>query len=189
MFAARALISRAMEIDPLSSINQSLVGLNLMVEGRFVEALAPYRLAFELDKIPPAYFTVATAPTRAGKKAEADDLLATLVRMMGAAPVGRFGAFTRHALRGERAEALEAVTPGLESFAGHVSYVAWHMGAGYALIGESDNAFVWMRRAKGLGFVNHPFLMSDPLLEPLRGDVRFPAFADEMRRAWEEFEV
>jgi len=189
MFAAHALIARVLELDPLSSINHSFLGFNLMVEGRFEEALGPYRLTFELDKIPPAYATYAIALARAGRKDEADDLLATLSRLTGGTPVGDFGEFMLRALRGERPEALAAVTPHLETFGRHVSYVAWHLGAGCALVGESDSAFAWLRHAVAMGFVNHPFLLIDPLLANLRADDRWPQLAEDCRQAWEEFEV
>jgi hypothetical protein len=93
------------------------------------------------------------------------------------------------ALRDEHREAIEALTPRLEACGRYASYIAWHLGAGHALIGEFDGAFTWLRHAADLGFVNYPFLLTDPLLERLRGEDRFGAFAEQVRMEWHAFEV
>jgi TolB-like protein len=189
LFAARALAHRLLEIDPLTPVNNVLPGFVAMCEGRFEEALPAYRRAYELDRNPPGHITLAVALARAGHVDEACDVLRSLNQRAPGTLTAQYGMFLEHALRGERSEALTALTPHLERYVRFQSYLAWHMGAGHALIGEFDRAFAWLRHAIGAGVVNYPFLMIDPLLERLRGDERFAPFAEEVRRAWEEFEV
>ena len=70
-----------------------------------------------------------------------------------------------------------------------VEYLAWHLGAGYALVGETERALAWLDHAANMGFVNYPFLLADPLLEPIRGEPGFGLLAERVKRDWEAFEV
>jgi adenylate cyclase len=189
LFAARALAHRLLEIDPLTPVNHVLPAFLTMSEGRFEEAVPAHQRAHELDRNPPGHITLAFALARAGHVEEACEVLGSLNERAPGTLTTQYGMFLQHALRGERAEALAAVTPQLAAYVPFVSYLTWHMGVGHALIGECDRAFAWLRRGMGAGCVNYPFLMIDPLLERLRRDERFVPFAEEVRRAWEEFEV
>ena len=61
---------------------------------------------------------------------------------------------------------------------------------GYSLLGDTDEALTWMDTAVRCGFINYPFLsQSDPLLAGLRGDSRFSARMEGVKRQWEAFEV
>jgi hypothetical protein len=58
----------------------------------------------------------------------------------------------------------------------------------FALVGETDRAFVWLQHWVDRGSINYPMLAhGDPLLEPLRGDPRFRRLLDRVRPEWEGF--
>jgi hypothetical protein len=51
----------------------------------------------------------------------------------------------------------------------------------YALIGEREEALRWLSDAAHNGFPCYRFFESDPLLESLRGEVKFRSLMDELR--------
>jgi TolB-like protein len=51
----------------------------------------------------------------------------------------------------------------------------YYMGRCYAHVGEADRALAMLASAVDHGFFCYPFYMSDPWLDPLRGDARFNA--------------
>ena len=104
-------------------------------------------------------------------------------------PPTQIATLLQHALRGERREVVDAVSPMVERNARLVEYLAWHLGAGYALVGETERALAWLDHAANMGFVNYPFLLADPLLEPIRGEPGFGLLAERVKRDWETFEV
>ena len=189
-YAASALLSRVFEVDPLTPANHSLTGLLMTLEGRFDEAAeGPYRLMVALDPCPPALIITAMGLARVGNTTGACAMLDAVPQSGAGAVMGELGAFMRHALAGDSAEALRALTPRLETYARFVYYHPWHLAAGLALIGDLDRAFVWLRHAMVLGFVHYPFLLIDPLLANMRDDARWPELAEDVRRLWDEFEV
>ena len=53
------------------------------------------------------------------------------------------------------------------------------------MIGESDDACMWLERAIGRGFTNYPFLSSDyPYLRSLADDATFRNLLERARVIW-----
>jgi non-specific serine/threonine protein kinase len=102
---------------------------------------------------------------------------------------GSMAEFFRRALCGDRAAAITSVTRDLEKAAALVEYPAIVMAQGYSLIGETEVAFSWLRRAVSAGFVNYRFLsLLDPLLEPSRQHPDFGELMQEVRPQWAQLE-
>ncbi len=98
--------------------------------------------------------------------------------------------FLKHALRGSKEEALQAITPELIKWARWDELWPWLMASGYALINEKEEAFDWLEHATSRGFINYPFLSEyDPFLENLRGYERFKNLMERVKVEWEHFEV
>jgi len=188
-FAARALAARLLELDPLTGINQVLPGFIAMVEGRFEEAVPAHYRAQLIDRSPPSVLVYAIALARAHRHDEAHRVIDDLRQDMPDTPQTQIATLLQHALRGERREVVDAVSPMVERNARLVEYLAWHLGAGYALVGETERALAWLDHAANMGFVNYPFLLADPLLEPIRGEPGFGLLAERVKRDWETFEV
>ena len=65
--------------------------------------------------------------------------------------------------------AIQAVTSDLVDAAKVDWQYSWEVAAGYALVGELDEALEWLENAVRRGFLNYRFLSEyDPLLENLR---------------------
>jgi hypothetical protein len=54
-----------------------------------------------------------------------------------------------------------------------------------AQLGEPATAVRWLTQATTTGFSCYPWFERDPLLDPIRGDAGFAAFARELRRSWD----
>jgi len=59
---------------------------------------------------------------------------------------------------------------------------SYNIACGYALKGERDRAFEWLRKAEEAGFRTDKYLSSDDDLDNLRSDPRFKAFRQEARQ-------
>jgi hypothetical protein len=46
-----------------------------------------------------------------------------------------------------------------------------------------------MEHAVDAGFINHPFLARDRLLDSIRGEERFARLMERVKREWERFDV
>lgn len=81
---------------------------------------------------------------------------------------------------GQREEALRQLTPlALEvSRADHD--MAYWVGSTYALLGDKDNAFDWLKRAVKLGNQNKPHFENDDNLAGLRDDPRFAELMEKL---------
>ena len=56
------------------------------------------------------------------------------------------------------------------------------------MIGDIEGAIGLYERAADVGWINYPVLATtDPLIEPVRGEPRFQALLDRVKREWEEF--
>ncbi len=188
-FAAHSLAARLLELDPLTGMNQLVPGAIAAVEGRFEDAVAAGRREQEIDRSPPARVMYAIALIRAGHVDEAHEVIDGLTRDAPDVFATRLGVFMQEAVRGHHRLACETITPTDEIVARRHPYLAWHLGAGFAMLGEADRAIEWLDHAVRWGFVSYPFLMSDPLLERLRGEPGFSALAERTKGAWEAFEL
>jgi non-specific serine/threonine protein kinase len=100
------------------------------------------------------------------------------------------GSFLAAAL-GQNAEAAAAyATPALRELVAADPHYSWAMAEGYAVLGDAEEALVWLENAMAKGFLNYPMVKTwDPLLGSVRRDSRFLHLLQSMRERWENFEV
>ena len=94
----------------------------------------------------------------------------------------------QHAINGER-EALLGTLDGPcgPSFWSDPEFCEWIVGW-LMMVGEKEKALDWLERWIDRGSFNYPMLAhGDPLLEPLRGELRFRRLLDRIRPEWERF--
>ena len=188
-FAANSLATRLLELDPLTGMNQLVPGAIAAVEGRYEEAVAAGHREQEIDRSPPGRVMYAIALIRAGHLDEGHDVIDQLTRDVPDGFATRLGVFMQAAVRGHRRQACETITATFEMVARRHAYLSWHVGAGFAMLGEANRSLEWLHHALNWGFVSYPFLMSDPLLERLRRDPAFSALAERAKSEWEAFEL
>ncbi len=89
------------------------------------------------------------------------------------------GLFLKYALLGKNEQALNAVTEDLRTAAWWDDHWSLVMADGYALVGELDDALLWLDHAIDYGYWSVRFLQCEPFLENLRSDERFDALVEK----------
>jgi eukaryotic-like serine/threonine-protein kinase len=184
-------VARLLDIDPLTPHNQAIPALHHLFQGRFSSAIGGCREWYERDQgNPMAALVLGDVLARTGRMDEADATFGQLATGFPQTMFGQLALFLRHGLGGNKAKALEAVSPLLVDPAHLDLQHSWDIATGYALIEEQDAALEWLENAIRRGFINYPFLSRyDPLLENIRQEKRFTELMEEVRSQWERFEV
>ena len=189
--AARPLIARLIEVDPLTPLNRCMPGFADLLEGRFEAAIEPYKQMFAMDAANPMarlfYVWVLVLNRRADDVVRLVDDFPSDVR--DTVP-GRIAAFLVQALKGQGEDAHALVTTDVEAVARTTDLFPRILAQGYALAGLDERAIYWLGMAIDRGFINYPFLAHhDPFFKPLRHDPRFTHLLKIVQRRWEQFAI
>jgi serine/threonine-protein kinase len=65
--------------------------------------------------------------------------------------------------------------------------LAYWTGGIHALLGEKEQALVWLRRAVEVGNHNYPWFQKDKNYDKLRGDPEYQRIMEEVRQHWEQY--
>jgi TolB-like protein len=189
--AARPLIRRGLEIDPLTPVNHMIAGGVEWMDGRFDAGREHIKRAHELESAVPFFrYWYGRALAYTGRFEEAYRLFEMIERDTPDIIFAWLGRFFRFAHQGDKETALGSVTERLQVNAREDEiYPVW-MAENYALIDEREAAIDWLEHVVDFGFINHSFLnVHDPFLEAIRGEERFQNLMERARREQEAFEV
>jgi tetratricopeptide (TPR) repeat protein len=181
---ARQLCDKAAELDPLTPLVRGSLGWVQHFECNFealLEGWREWQQEVERDRSP---FRLLFVWWHA-MNGNVDEAFRLADQMASDSPehVGTaIGRFVTHALRGEKEQALDAVTQRVQKTAKWDDGYSYMMAQGYALIGELDQAFHWLENSIDYGFYNSHFLQHEPLVEDLRSDERFKVALDRAKR-------
>ena len=187
---ARALMERLQQVDPLTSINQTMCGIVAMFDGRYDEALRWTQRSVDVDPGNPTTRMVHALALAANSRVEeARGLLHTVANEKPTMAWARLACAMAYALSGDREQVLTSITPDLREAAAWDDIFSWWMADCYALVGERDAALDCVQRMIELGMFNYPFLAQhEPFLAPIRGEARFLALLEQARKQWDTFE-
>lgn len=189
--AAKPIVSKLAEIDPLSPFTYCWEGEVDWMEGRFEIAAEAFGKAHQMDRESPIFpYVQAKALAYAGHDEEAIKLLDLLEKDSPQTEFARLGSFFKSALQSKKSEALQSATEELKGLAkGDEMFPIW-MAESYALINEKNEAIDWLEQGINWGFINYPFLVEyDRFLANLRGEERFKKLMERVKKEWENFEV
>jgi serine/threonine-protein kinase len=184
---ARRMFDRLLEINPNDIV---IVAMNrariFNYEGRFDEAIAELSKGLEAEPEHPLVKTfLAATHFNAGHVAEAHAAIAEVLKkdphFDGARPLLAWCL----SAEGHHEEALSTITERVKDVATADYDIAFWLAAFYALEGLRDEAIPWVQMAIRLGNENYPLYASSKKLDNLRGDPRFEAILDELKRGWE----
>jgi TolB-like protein/Tfp pilus assembly protein PilF len=170
---AVAETARALELEPVSLINNALHVTSLINARRYDEALVQARKAYELDHdFPLARHWLGMALSATGKYDEAIALGREVPPDSPILPIGLFIRGYAHARAGDRAAAERLVVQMNEAARTH--YVRpYYIACIWAALGEKDKAFAELERSFAEKDCYIPRMQIDPFLDPLRDDPRF----------------
>jgi len=179
------------ELDPLVPPNHMMPGWLAELKGRFQVSLERKRALYESEPENPWYrFLYAWILTYNERTRKAMDVVETIARDNPESPYAWQGLFVKHALLGNREEALQLVASEERKREARDEAAALFLGECCALLGEPELALEWLETATACNFINYPFLAEhDPLLAPLRGRKDFQRMMKRVKRPWEGFEA
>jgi len=94
----------------------------------------------------------------------------------------------KHALLGEREALLNTIIGEFKTFLWNDPEATEWVAGWLAMVNESDLALSWLEHWADRGSINYPLLAhDDPLLQPLRGELRFRRLLDRIHPEWEHF--
>jgi serine/threonine-protein kinase len=170
----------ALQLDPLSTLGNFIVGSVLVFTRQWDPAVVHLRAAQELD---PTYwfdpYFMGQAYEQKGKLPEAIGEFQRARELEKDNPEIWSGLGNAYAVSGKKAEA-QKVLDHLKELSAH-SYVSpYHIALIYAGLGEKDQAFTWLDRALDeRSYFMAEYLPTDARLDHLRPD---PRFAELLRR-------
>jgi TolB-like protein/Flp pilus assembly protein TadD len=166
---------RAMELEPLSLINNTLLVTGYLYARQNDKALQQARKAYDLD---PDFALVrlwlGLAYIANGKYDEAIDLGEDGLQKSPSKPAFLYFIAQAYANSGRKVEAQQFINKFRE--AAKTQYVrTYYLACIYAALGDKDKAFAELEQSFEDKDYFLPRMKTDPLMDPLRGDPRFKA--------------
>ena len=179
-----------LEIDPLNPLAALFLAIAEVWRGEFTAAIA--RSEKHLQANPSNATTRAVYAWALAFSGRRDEAVAVLDGLKSEATeiFEVLGVVLRHALRGDKQQALDAMTDTFLSQTRTDPQFSWFLSGCYALLDEQDEAVTWLENAVRGGFKNYPSVAEhDPFLARLRGNHRFEALLERIKHEWETFEA
>ena len=193
--AAAPLITRLLEIDPLTPLNYLFIGFVYWMEGKLDQALASIETMIKLEP-ENLHAQVWRVYLLAWQKKydRVFELIDQIVQKESLDPVhgiiSEWLLFFKYGLQGERKKALDILTEEVRKYVWNDPELPWIWVCHYALIDEKEESLNWLERAINRGWINYPlFAEQDPFLDNIRGEERFKKLMERVKVEWENFEV
>jgi tetratricopeptide (TPR) repeat protein len=186
----REVLTRLVEMDPLTASNHCLLGLSFSLGGDPAGALPSHKRAVELDsRSTICRVCDAVALTAAGREAEAASQFEWLESRSSEDPLAALATRFRHGLIGDRAAVLAPPSDAERIMGESDEYWSYLMAAAYALVGENDQSLDWLERAVNVrGWIDHVyFTRHDRFLQHVRSTPRFQELMASARARYEQF--
>lgn len=162
-------INRAHELDPQSVLISAQVASPLMFSRQYDEAIEKIKEALKLDpEFALGIYMLATCYEQQGRF---DEALSEYRKISGSA-MGLTGLGYACARSGRQPEALQILKKLLDD-SGRDGVSGYHVARVYAGLGDTTQAFGWLKKAKDARDERMVMLKVDPKLDPLRSDSRF----------------
>ena len=183
-------LQRALVINPTYTGARFRLGINLLSQGKYEQALV---FLNDTQRFIPSMWTYQTSLTlfQLGRKKEASNLIGEFLRTEPRDEGGVVTAMQALLLAdsGRRSEAERMIQVAIkkgEGF-GHFHHTAYAVGSAYALMNNPQQALKWLQMAADDGFPCYPMFENDPILNNLRKDPHFIEFLAQQKRQWEQY--
>ena len=186
----RQVLTRLVELDPLTASNHCLLGLSWSLGGDAPKALPSHLRAIELDpRSTICRVCAGVALVAAGREAEAAGQFEWLERQPSDDSLAALALRFRRGLAGDRAAVLSPPGAAERAMAESDEYWAYLMAGAYALVGEADQALSWLEHAVTVrGWIDYVyFTRHDRFLESLRPTPQFQELMASARERYQRF--
>jgi serine/threonine protein kinase/tetratricopeptide (TPR) repeat protein len=187
---SEAEFRQAMAIDPTDEFASLHLGLCRGIEGRWPEALEIARAgAARVPQAPWAHYQLAHGQIRTGDLDGARQTLGSSSPRFADEVLFHPVRAIVSALEGDRgtAEREIALTKQNRRAFGHYHHAQYDVACGWALLGEIDRAFTWLRDAAENGLPCYRLFETDPLLASVRTDPRFGPLVAALREECDRY--
>jgi serine/threonine-protein kinase len=171
---------RAVELDPLSLVIIADLGVDYYYARRYDEAIAQLRKLLEMD--PGYYFAYVTLGEALEMKGARDAAIAEYQKARALNDDPLVPALLAHAygLSGNKMEA-EKILDQLKALSKSRYVSAYTFSLAYLGLGNKEEALRWLEQSyQDRAGADIGWIRVDPLLDPLHGDSRFEALAEEI---------
>ena len=185
-------IQKAVAINPGNTGARFRVGVNLLYQGKYEQALAA--MGDSQKFWPPGWgYQTAWALFQLGRK---DEAAARIEESLKNYPQDEGGTLTSMeallaASAGEEQKAGEKIKRAAEigKGFGHFHHTAYAIASAYALMNKPGPALEWLQIAADDGFPCYPLFERDPNLDHLRQGQHFIAFMTKLKTQWEHYQA
>jgi serine/threonine protein kinase/tetratricopeptide (TPR) repeat protein len=181
---ALTLFRKANEINPVAY--PYMIGLIHYQKGDLAEARRQFEAQPDSERFPEIPYWLAVLDYLDGRKEEAcahlESILAQESESASASKMRGMTYALLCAIRGDKDESRRTIREILDSgvqLAGYSFYIPAQI---YAQLGDTEQCLEMLRQAIKTGYGNYPFLMSDPLLAPVRAAEGFAEIAAAMQK-------
>jgi DNA-binding winged helix-turn-helix (wHTH) protein/TolB-like protein/Tfp pilus assembly protein PilF len=186
-------IQKAVAINPANFGARFRVGVNLLYQSNYEQALAAFREATKFNPQQIWGYQTAWALFQIGRK---DEAAAIVEESLMKYPEDEGGSLTSFeailaASNGNRSKAeakIKRAEASNEDYS-HFHHTAYAIASAYALLRKPELALKWLQMAADDGFPCYPFFEKDPNLNTLRQDPRFIAFMTQLKQRWEHYQA
>jgi DNA-binding winged helix-turn-helix (wHTH) protein/TolB-like protein len=188
----REEIQRAVAINPANTGVRFRVGINLLYQSKYEQALVAFAETRQFKPSLWAYQT-AWALFQLGRR---DEAAATITEALKNDEHDEGGLLTSMeamlaASAGENQKAEDKIKEAAEVGKGylHFHHTAYAIASAYAIMNKPTAALEWLQKAADDGFPCYPLFARDPNLDHLRQDQRFIAFMARLKDQWERYQA
>jgi TolB-like protein/Flp pilus assembly protein TadD len=171
---------RAVELDPLSLVINSDLGVDYLYARRYDEAIAQFRKTLELD--PQYYFARLMLGQALEAKGDRDTAIGEYQKARALNDDPSLLGLLAHAYAasGNKTEALNILNQ-LNELSKQRYVAVYSFALIYLGLGEKEEALRWLEQSyQDRAGADVGWIRVDPLLDPLRGDPRFEAVAEKI---------
>jgi serine/threonine-protein kinase len=181
-----AELSAAAEVNPEPSVERVRTESVLaFLQGDFARAARLGDKVRQASGEQVADFYRAEAYLFAGDSVRATSVLDSLIRSPSASGRARGTAVRAAMLAARQPRRARALLDSLTAGGYQDHHVAYTVGAAYAQLADAARAVEWLERASAEGFACYPWVLRDPMLEPVRRDSAFVQWLAGLRGRWE----
>jgi len=186
---AHPLYEKFIQINPLFPARHLYRGVLFFYDGKFSPALELFRNAHQLNPEDPAPQNFyAWCLFYCHQPDEAISIIDKSIKMSSDNSYVKFGRMLKYAWLKDKQKSLQEMTPDFIEICNRDAAWSHSIADALALLGAKEEAIDWLENAVDKGFINYPFLSEkDPLLESIRGELRFIKLMERVKYEWEDF--